>query len=53
MPEGKRTELIRVGLSKEGMTLERLYKVLELAETKSSDTIRTFNGNLIIERPAE
>lgn len=53
MPGTKPTELIRLGLPKEGMTLERFYKVLELAETTSHDVVRHYNGNLIIERPAE
>lgn len=50
--KAKATELIRVGLPREGMTLARLYQILEVAETTSHDTIRYYNGSVIIERPA-
>lgn len=50
MPD-KKKEIIRFGIG-DGMTVDRFKKMLDAAGAVETDTVRHYNGSIIVERDA-
>lgn len=54
MPEDKKPrEIVRIGVPRDGIALDKLQAVLAVyADETAGATVRHYNGNLIVEAPA-